>query len=68
MEALLIEAFSLVCAKWRVFSKEELILSSIVLVTLKEGLVLRNKLNYTHTKIGGKVQPLQPLVLIVYPT
>ena len=32
------------------------------------GLNLRNKLNYTHTKIGAKVQPHQPSVLIVYPT
>ena len=28
----------------------------------------RNKMNYTHTKIGAGVQPHQPLVLIVYPT
>jgi len=26
------------------------------------------KLNYTHTKIGAKVQSHQPSVLIVYPT
>ena len=49
------------------FSKQELIVSSIELVTLKELLVLRNKLNYTHKKIGAKVQPQKPLVLIVYP-
>ena len=29
---------------------------------------LRNKLNYTHTKVGARVQPQQPSVLIVYPT
>ena len=45
----------MVCVKWRVFFKEELILSSIVLVTLKEWLILRNKLNYTHTNFGAKV-------------
>ena len=37
----------------------------MVLVTLNEWLVLRNKLIYTRTKTGAKVQPL---VLIVYPT
>ena len=42
-------------------------LSSIVLVTLKEWLVLRHKLNYTHTNVGGKVQLHQPSVLIVFP-
>ena len=31
----------LVCVKWRVFPKQELILSYIVLVILKEWLVLR---------------------------
>ena len=70
MEALLIEAssFRSVCFKWRVFSQQELILSLIVRLTLKEWPVLRNKLNYTHTKIGAKVQPHEILVLIVYPT
>ena len=58
----------LVCVKWRVFSKQELILSSIVLVTFKEWLVLRNKLNYNHTNAGAKVQPHQPSVLIVFLT
>ena len=48
--------------------KQDLILSSIVLVTLKEWLVLRDKLSYTHTRIGAKVQADQPSVLIVYPT
>ena len=28
----------------------------------------RNKLNYTHTEIGAKVQPHQPSASIVYPT
>ena len=36
-----------------------------MLVTLTDWLVLRNKLNYTHTKIGPKDQPHQPSVLIV---
>ena len=31
--------------------------SSIVLVTLKDWLILTNKLNYTHTNVGEKVQP-----------
>ena len=47
--------------------KQELILSSIVLGAVKEWLVLRYKLNYTHTKIGAKVQTHQLSVLIVYP-
>ena len=38
----------------RLFSKQELILSSTVLVTLKELLVLTNKLEYAHKKIGAK--------------
>ena len=51
--------FSLVCVKWRVFSKQELILSSIVLVTLKEWLVLRatlksnfhSEIDFAHSSI-----------------
>ena len=39
-----------------------------MLLTLKQLLVLRNKLNYTPTNIEPKVQPHQPSVLIVYPT
>ena len=58
----------MVCVKWRVFSNQELILSSIVLVTLKQWLVLRNKLDYTHPNVHAKVQPHQPSVLIVFPT
>ena len=58
----------MVCVKWPLFSKQELILRLIELVTVKEWLVLRNKLNYTHTKIGAKVQPYEISVLIVYPT
>ena len=54
-----------VCVKWRVFSNS---LCSIVVVTLKELLVITNKLNYTHTKVGAKVQPHQPSLLIVFPT
>ena len=42
-------------------------LSSIVLVTLKGWVVLRHKLNYTHTNVGAKVQPHQPSLLIVFP-
>ena len=52
----------LVCVKWRVFSNQELILSSIVLVTLKQWLGLRNKLDYTHTNVHAKIQPHQPSV------
>ena len=58
----------MVCVKWRVFSNQELILSSIVLVTLKKWLVLRNKLDFTHTNVHAEVQPHQPSVLIVLPT
>ena len=39
-----------------------------MLITLKKWRVLRNKLNYTHTNIGAKVEPREPSVLIVYPT
>ena len=58
----------LACVRWRVFSKQQLILTKfefILLVTLKEWRVLRNKLNYTHTNFGAKVQPHQPSLLIV---
>ena len=58
----------LVSVKRRVFSNQELILSSIVLITLKEWLLLSNKLEYTHTKVQAKVQPYQPSALIVFPT
>ena len=59
----------MVCVKWRVFSNQELILSSIVLATLKEWLVLRNKLDYTHTNVYAKFQRHdQPSLLIVFPT
>ena len=51
-----------------VFPNQELILGSIVLVILKEWLVLRNKLDYTHTNVDAKVQPHQPSVLIVFQT
>ena len=57
-----------VCVKRAVFSKQQLILTSIVLVTLKEWLVLRYLLDYSHTNVGAKVQPHQPLVLSVSPT
>ena len=64
--------FPLVGVKWRVFLKEQLIrskfnLSGIFLVTLKEWLVLRDKLNYTQTNIGVKLKPHQPSFLIVFP-
>ena len=39
---------SLVCRKWDVFWKQELILSHIVLVILKEWTVFRNQLNFTQ--------------------
>ena len=35
---------------------------------LKRVDVLRNKLNYTHTNVGAKAQPHQPLPSIVFPT
>ena len=45
------------CMKWLVFSKEELILSYIVLVNLKESPLFRNRLNYTRVNVGAKVEP-----------
>ena len=39
-----------------------------VQVLAKRRLLLRDKLSYTHTKVGVRVQPHQPLVLIVFPT
>ena len=61
----------LVCVKWRVFSKQQLIrpkfnLPLTFLVTLKEWLVLRDKLNNSQTNVGAKVQPHQPSLLIVF--
>ena len=55
LKVLLKRSLPLVCVKWRVFSKKELILSQIVLVTYMEWLVLRIKMNYTQTKAGAKV-------------
>ena len=40
----------------------------MVLVTLKEWLVLRIKLNYSQRNVGAKVEPHTPSVLIVLPT
>ena len=60
--------YSLVCVKRRVFSKKELILSQIILVTSMEWLVLRNKINYTQANAGAKVPPHTHSVLIVFPT
>ena len=62
----------LVCAKWRVFSKQQLILPNfnlpaIFLATLKEWLVLREKPNYSQITVGAKVQAHQPSLLIVFP-
>ena len=37
-------------------------------VLAKRRLLLRDKLSYTHTKVGVRVQPHQRLVLIVFPT
>ena len=50
------------------FSKRELIVSQIVLVTLKEWLVLRIKLNYSERNVGVKVEPHTPSILLVFPT
>ena len=63
--------FPLVCVKWRVFLKQQLIYSkfnlpAIFLLTLKEWLVLRDKLNYTQKSIGAKLKRHQPLFLIVF--
>ena len=69
MEALLIEAYSFrLFQKWYIFYKAKSYPEFNHGGTLKEWLVLRSKLNFSHTKIGGKVQPHQPSVLIVYPT
>ena len=59
---------SFVCVNWPLFWKEGLILGCSVLVTLKEWLDLRKKLNYTHRNVGANVQPHQPSVLIVFLT
>ena len=45
------------CMKRCVFSKEESILSQIVLATMKESTVVRNKLSYTQGIIGAKIEP-----------
>ena len=50
-------SLSLVGIKWRVFMMQELILSQIALVILKESLVFRNRLNYTQTNDGARVEP-----------
>ena len=51
----------LVCVKWRVFSKQELILTKFNRPGNLKGVTgLRKKLNYTHTNVGAKVQPHQP--------
>ena len=67
MQALLIGALSFGLCQMACVFKANLMLSSIVLVTLKEWEVLRHKLNYTPTNVGAKVQPHQPSVLIVFP-
>ena len=38
------------------------------MVTLKEWLVLRNKLDNTHGNVDAKLQRHEALVLIVFPT
>ena len=59
----------LVCVKCRVFSKQQLILTIFERPPNLKGVAcLRNKLNYTHTNVGAKVQPHELSVLIVYPT
>ena len=50
-------SLSLVCIKWRVSLMQELILSQIDLVILKESLVFINTLNYTQTNDGARVEP-----------
>ena len=50
-------SLSLVCIKWRVFLMQELILSQIDLVILKQSLVFINRLNYTQTNDGARVEP-----------
>ena len=49
-------SLSLVCIKWSVFLMQELILSQIALVILKESLVFRNRENYTQTNEGARVE------------
>ena len=61
----------LVGVKWRVFLKQQLVpskfnLPGILLVTLKEWLVLREKLNYTQKNIRAKVKRHQPSFLIFF--
>ena len=59
----------LVFVKWRVFSKQQLILTMFNRPGNLNGVAgLRNKLNYTHTNVGAKVHSHQPSVLIVFPT
>ena len=50
-------SLSLVCVKGRVFLMQELILSQIALVILKESLVFRKRLNYTQANDGARVEP-----------
>ena len=62
----------LVGVTWRVFLKRQLVRikfnrPAICLVTLKEWLVLRDKLIYTQTNMGAKLKPHQPSFLILFP-
>ena len=60
----------MVCVKWRVFSKQQLILTKFKRPgNLKEvtGFQKQTEL-YAHTNVGAKVQPHQPSLLMVSPT
>ena len=49
----------MVCVKWRVFLKQQLILTKVNRPC--------NKLNYPNMNVGLKLQRPQPSVLIVFP-
>ena len=59
-----------VCVKWRVFTKQQLILTKLNRPGNLKGLAgfQKNKLNYTYTNVGAKAQPHQPSLLMVSPT
>ena len=62
----------LVCVKWRVFSKQQLILTTFKRPgNLKEVASFKKQTELnpcTHTNVEAKVQPYQPSLLIVFPT
>ena len=43
--------------KWRVFSKQESILSQLAHVVLKKSRGWKNKLKYTQANVGAKAKP-----------